>query len=227
MPQPSQPTDDPGDLIACPSCDALYRVAAPQHGERAVCARCHHVLVTPIEGAIVNIVALSLTVLMLLVTAIFMPFLKIEANGLSHTASILDAALSFADAKMMGLSFAVLSLIVFIPVLRALLLLFTLVPLLLQGRPLPGARLAFRWSEDLRPWSMAEIFVLGVGVALVKLADMARVELGAAFWLFAALVVVTAWQDMIICRWSIWTALDDGRAAPSTEFERGQEPDHG
>ncbi|RYH08946.1 paraquat-inducible protein A [Tropicimonas sp. IMCC6043] len=226
MPQANELPGDLRDLIACPSCDALYRAAETAHGERAVCARCHHVLIAPLEGAILNIVALSLTVLLLLVTAVFLPFLKIEAKGLSHTASIFDAALAFADAKMVALSMAVLALIVFIPVLRASLLIFTLLPLLSHGRPLPGARLAFRWTEDLRPWSMAEIFVLGVGVALVKIADMARVELGTAFWLFAVLVVVTVWQDTIICRWTIWEALDREEAAhkrPSSV----PEPDHG
>ncbi len=196
------------DLIACPSCDALYHAAAPGHGERAVCARCHHVLIAPIEGAVLRIVALALTILILLGTAVFVPFLKIEAQGLSHSTSIVDAALSFSQAHMIGLSIVVLALIVFIPLARAMLLIYVLAPLMFHRLPLTGARMAFRWSEELRPWSMAEIFVLGVGVALVKVADLARVELGAAFWMFAALVIVTVLQDGFLCRWSVWKALD-------------------
>lgn len=216
---------DLDELIACPSCDALYRAVVPEDGGRAVCGRCHHALVTPVSGAIVRIVALSLTILLLLGTAIVMPFLKIEASGLSHSSSILDAARSFSDAEMVGLAFGVLALIVFVPILRALLLLYTLVPLLFERPPLRGARLAFRWSEELRPWSMAEIFVLGVGVALVKVADMARVELGMAFWLFALLVVVTVMQDGFMCRWSVWAALEaDKRKEPGLPEA---EPQHG
>ncbi|PRY24188.1 paraquat-inducible protein A [Aliiruegeria haliotis] len=223
------------DLIACPSCDALYRVEVPKHGERAVCARCHHVLIAPIQGAILRIVALSLTILVLLITAIFQPFLKIEAAGLSHSSSIVDAALSFSEAHMIGLSVAVLALIVFIPIARALLLIFSLGPLLLHRPALRGARSAFRWAEAMRPWSMAEIFVLGVGVALVKIVDMARVELGLAFWMFAALVVITVLQDGFMCRWSVWAALDSGHPDPfnadrdDSDAETGlrEEPGHG
>ncbi|MFD0980490.1 paraquat-inducible protein A [Tropicimonas aquimaris] len=201
--------DDLEDLIACPTCDALYRVAAPGNGERAVCARCHHVLIAPVEGAILRVVALALTVVILLVTALFMPFLSIEASGLHNATSIFEAALAFSRAHMVVLSLAVISLIIFIPILRALLLIYVLTPLMLRRRPWPGARTAFRLSEHLRPWSMAEIFVLGVGVALVKITAMAHVELGMAFWLFALLVVVTVFQDGYLCRWSIWHALEE------------------
>ncbi|MDV7142291.1 paraquat-inducible protein A [Tropicimonas sp. TH_r6] len=216
---------DLSELIACPSCDALYRAVEPENGERAVCERCHHVLIAPVSRAITRVVALSLTVLMLLGTAMFLPFLKIEASGLTHSTSIVDAALSFSGVHMFGLALGVLSLIIFVPVARSLLLLFALLPLLAHRPPFQGARTAFRLSEELRPWSMAEIFVLGVGVALVKVADMARVELQAAFWLFAALVIVTVLQDGFLCRWSIWQALEGrGRHAPAADAEG--EPKH-
>ena len=55
---------------------------------------------------------------------------------------------------------------------------------------------------------MAEIFVIGVAVALVKISDLARVDYGPAFWMFAALVVVITIQDGYMCRWSIWKSLD-------------------
>ncbi len=211
-------------LIACPSCDALYLAMEPASGERATCARCHHVLIAPITGAILRVVALALTVLILLVAALFFPFLTVEAAGLSNSSSIIEAALSFSRAQMILPSLLVLGFIIVIPLARAVLLLYVLVPLLLRRRPLPGARGAFRWSEEVRPWSMAEIFVLGVGVALVKVADMARVELGAAFWLFAGLVLVTIFQDGFLCRWSIWEALERGHAVrpdPVADAETG------
>ena len=108
----------------------------------------------------------------------------------------------------MLLSLAVILLIVFLPALRLLLTLYVLIPLVRDRRPWPGAKRAFRWAERLRPWSMAEIFVIGCAVALVKLVDLARVDLGPAFWMFAVLVVVLTVQDTLMCRWSVWRALD-------------------
>ena len=200
-------------LIACPSCDALYRVAPPPAGGRSVCARCHRVLIAPRRGAVVRIVGLALTVTILLTAALFLPFLSVRVAGMSNRSSIFDAALAFSGPELAILSVAVTALIVGIPLARMLLVLYTLGPLVAGRAPWRGAARAFRWSEALRPWSMAEIFALGVGVALVKVADLARVEYGPAFWLFAALVVITVLQDGFMCRWSIWHALEPRRTS--------------
>ena len=44
-------------------------------------------------------------------------------------------------------------------------------------------------------------------VSLVKIADLATVSLGPAFFMFAALVVVTVAQDQLVCRWSVWRSI--------------------
>ncbi|WP_308418330.1 paraquat-inducible protein A [Palleronia aestuarii] len=205
-------TDEIEDLIACPQCDALYVARTPENNMRVVCSRCHTVLIAPRQGAFLRVIALAVTVTILMVGATFFPFLQVHVQGLSNSASVFDAALAFMDGGwMLALSVATAALIVFIPVLRSLLVIYVLTPLAFNRRALPGARRAFRWAEDLRPWSMAEIFVIGCAVALVKVADLAQVDYGPAFWMFAALVVVTVFQDGMMDRWTIWRSLDASR----------------
>ena len=84
----------------------------------------------------------------------------------------------------------------------------TIGPLVAGRPPFAGATRAFRLSERLRPWSMAEIFIIGVAVALVKVAGLATVSLGPAFWAFAILVLVTVLQDNAMCRYTIWKTLE-------------------
>ena len=55
---------------------------------------------------------------------------------------------------------------------------------------------------------MAEIFIVGVSVALIKVSGIATVTFGPAFWAFAGLVVITVLKDQLICRFSIWQALE-------------------
>lgn len=195
------------DLIACPSCDALYKAAEPRPGERAVCHRCHTVLIAPRQGAGLKIIALALGSLVLVVGALSFPFIQISRLGLSQEATVIDAALAFSGTFLV-LSLAVFVVIVFLPLVRLLLTLYVLAPVVMDRPPWPGAKRAFRWSERLRPWSMAEIFVIGCAVALIKLADLARVELGPAFWMFVILVVLIVVQDTFMCRWSVWKSLD-------------------
>jgi paraquat-inducible protein A len=199
------------ELIACPHCDALHQVALPRAGERALCRRCGTVLIAPRAGAYLHILLLAATVMILMIGAIFFPFLELRVAGLHSDASVFDAARAFAQGDTAPLAIAVAALIVLIPVTRVLLVVYVLVPLVLGHRPSQHASVAFRLSEDLRPWSMAEIFVVGVAVALVKVADLAQVILGPAFWMFAALVIVTVLQDTLMCRWSLWHTLEQER----------------
>jgi paraquat-inducible protein A len=204
---------NPQDLIACPTCDALYRAVPPGPGQRAVCTRCHTVLIAPRRKAGMTIIMLALTVMVLVMGALWFPFLRISTRGLSHSASLLDAALSFAGGPLVVLSLAVTALIVLIPLVRAMLIVYVLLPVVFDAPPRPAARTAFRWAEALRPWSMAEIFAIGCAVSLVKVADLAEITFGPAFWMFAGLVVIIVVQDNFMCRWSVWQSLESGDAA--------------
>jgi paraquat-inducible protein A len=49
-----------------------------------------------------------------------------------------------------------------------------------------------RFVQELRPWGMIEVFMLGVVVSLVKLSGMAAILPGMALWAFAGLTVLMA-----------------------------------
>ena len=196
------------ELIVCPQCDAVYRIRKPENGERAACQRCHKVLIAPRRNAGLHIIAVALAVLFLIVGAAVFPFLTIDAAGARNAVSIIDAALAFSGGPMIFLSLATAGLIIFIPLLRVLLTLYVLVPLVLDRPAARHAVLAFRLSEALRPWSMAEIFALGCAVALVKVSSLANVGFGPAFWMFGILVVLVIAQDSFMCKWSVWHRLE-------------------
>jgi paraquat-inducible protein A len=207
------PMSDLSDLIACPNCDTLYHARAPGFGERAVCDVCHTVLIAPRARAGMTIIMLAMTTVILVLGALLFPFLSIDAGGFSNAATLLDAALSFSGGPLFLVSLAVTFLIVVVPITRAGLILYVLVPIVFDRAPRPGARPAFRIAERLRPWSMAEIFALGLAVSLVKIADLAQIHFGPAFWMFSGLVIVSVVQDNMMCRWSVWNAIEKGTPA--------------
>lgn len=197
------------EVIICPVCDATYRLQRPQKGERAVCQRCHTVLIAPRRKAGLQIIAVATAVVILIVAATVFPFLQISVGGRHNAVSILDAALSFTDGWLVLLSLVTAALIIFVPLLRMLLTIYVLTPMVLDRPPARHALWAFRLSEALRPWSMAEIFALGCAVALVKITDLAQVVFGPAFWMFGVLVVLVVVQDSFMCKWSVWDALEN------------------
>lgn len=201
----------PDDLLACPVCDALHRGIAVPPGGRLRCRRCGTVLMTNRRGAMDRTLAAAAASVILMAGALFFPFLELDAAGLHRSASVLDAALAFSSGLMVPLALAVGLLIIVIPVVRALLLGYTILPLRLGRPPLPAARTAFRTASRLKPWSMAEIFIIGVVVALVKVAGMASITFGPAFWAMAALVLLVAYEASSLCERSIWQTLDRTR----------------
>lgn len=203
-----QISDNFDALIVCPKCDAIHRVRALETGARARCARCNEILIAPRLRSFSQIIALSVAVAILMVGAIFFPFLGIAASGLSHASSVLEVALAFSGPILGPISLLVVVLIILIPFLRAMALIYALWPLATGRRAFRHAAVALRAAEALRPWSMAEIFIIGTTVALVKVAGLASISLGPAFWAFCAMVIVVALSDNFMCRWTVWKALE-------------------
>ena len=114
-------------LIACPRCDTLHLDAELNPGETARCVRCHLVLARPREGAFTQIVALSVTSMVLMFAAVFFPFLEISRMGMGNATSLFGVALAFSQGWLMPLTVAVLAFIVGLPVLRAALLVLSLI----------------------------------------------------------------------------------------------------
>ncbi|MFW8634802.1 paraquat-inducible protein A [Cribrihabitans pelagius] len=208
---PDLPDWNPDELTACPVCDALHlEEHVPPH-QIARCARCHTVLAAPKSGAMTRITMLSLTALILIGAAVLFPFLGLRAQGMSQEASVLDTVMAFSGGFMAPLSLAVTLLIVLLPAARYLAIIYVLAPMALGWHPARHAAAAYRWAERIKPWAMAEIFIAGVAVALVKISGLASVQLGPAFWAFAALLGVTVLTDSSICRLTVWKTLNKRR----------------
>ncbi len=59
-----------------------------------------------------------------------------------------------------------------------------------RGVIAPGFKTCMRALEQLRPWSMLEVCMLGILVAIIKLAGMLDVHPGVGLWAMAMLMVL-------------------------------------
>lgn len=202
---------DPSELVACPNCDTLHHLQDVPEGARARCMRCNEILMAPKGGAMTRIVVLAVTALILMIAVVFFPFLDLSASGLEQHSSVLDAIMAFSDGMLLPLTFAVAAFVVVLPAVRLMAIIYAIGPLIFDRPARPHAARAFRLAQTLRPWSMAEIFIVGVAVALVKIAGMATVSVGPAFWALVALVLVTTIKDTFMCKLTIWKTLETQR----------------
>ncbi len=196
-------------LILCHDCDLLNRVAEVPSGASARCPRCGGLLDRRVPNSIDRTLALALAGLILFLVANSFPFLAMKMQGQVTDTTLASGvhALYAADERFVG-SLVLFTTIV-APLLQLLLLLSVLAPLRL-GRRVPGMILMFRLLRRIESWSMMEVFLIGILVSLVKLADMAQIVPGIAIWSFALLIPVLAAATASLDSHLVWERIGRG-----------------
>lgn len=197
----------PEHIVACHDCDLI--VALPPLADRAIarCPRCQHVIHRGAHHTIERTVALTIAALVLFTAANAFPLLTMKAQGNETVATIISGSRILWNQGNRGLAGLVLLTTFVAPLLHSTLLLYVLVPLGF-GKKAPAAADVFRWIGHVRVWSMAEVFVLGVLVSLVKLADMADIVPGIALWALGLLIPVLTASLATLDPDEVWSRLD-------------------
>jgi paraquat-inducible protein A len=182
-------TKQPPDLIICEHCDSLYESLALKHGETALCLRCGAVLARPHRLTIEQLLALTIAAAVLFAFANFFPVISISMQGLSNQVTLWQSVEALAQGRITLIALVAGLAIIFAPLLQIILLFWVLVHAH-KGVIAPGFKTCMRALEHLRPWSMLEVCLLGILVAIVKLAGMLDVHPGLGLWAMAMLMVL-------------------------------------
>ena len=180
------------NLIACHECDLLHRI--PMHeGRRCVsrCRRCNAALHTGVENSIDRTLALTLAGMVLFVVANSFPLLAFKLQGQESQATLISGVIDLYNQGKWEIAILVLLTSIVAPLLQLLLHLYVFLPLKFNRIPWNMAKV-FRFTQGLTPWSMMEVFLIGIIVAIVKLVGMAQIIPGLALWAFVLLIVTLA-----------------------------------
>jgi len=178
-------------LIACHHCDLLHRVQSLTPGGVAQCMRCGTVLYRRKKDSLNRTLALTIAGLILFVVANTYPFLAMKKEGLMQETTLLAGVKELFAQNMWELAALVLLTTFLTPFIQLSGMLYVLLPLKFNRLPwrLP---FIFRFLQNIQPWGMMEVFMLGILVAIVKLAKMASIIPGISLYSFAALILVLA-----------------------------------
>jgi paraquat-inducible protein A len=172
----------------------------------ARCVACGAKIFIRFERSVERTLALYLAALALFLVANSFPILSMSIGGQANASTILDSAWALYGDGMWPLALAVGLAGIALPLAKILGMLAILVPLQLGLRP-TWMVAAFRWVEQLQPWAMMEIYLLGVIVAYVKLQDLAVVHMGIALYAFVATIILLAAADARFEPHAIWRRL--------------------
>jgi paraquat-inducible protein A len=175
-------------LTACHECDLLQREPILPPGGVACCLRCDAVLFRDTPDLVDRGLAWTLAAAILFVVANIFPIVGLEVQGTLNATSLYGAVERIWDNNMEGVAALVFGTTILIPAMEISMMLYLLLPLKFGWLP-EEAKSILRILQSVRPWSMTQVFILGVLVALVKLAHLAHVVPGIALWAFGGLIL--------------------------------------
>lgn len=198
-------------LILCPDCGAHHALPPVLPGHRAECTRCGAVLRHFRAGSLEHAAALAVGALILFVVANLFPVLTFELEGRSQSASLLSGSAALWQGGYEGLAALVFFVLFVAPLAELLGTLYVVAPLAFGRRPVAQAAWVYRMVCRLRRWAMAEVFLLGLIVAYVKLSDLATLEPGPSLAALVGFILVQVWGDATLSPYEVWE-----RIAPQT-----------
>ena len=201
------PRPENSDQVACKFCDTLQKAPNTLEGEAAYCLHCEGMLYQNRQRSLARATAYSSAALILMVVVHSFPFLSVTAASNRSELTLWAAAISLIDKGSPILGLGVILFTIIAPLGVALSLLYLAAPLR-HGIALPGTTMVARWLEFFQPWSMLEVFLLGLIVSLMKLGEITEVYFGTGLWALGALVLCLAAALSGIDRRELWDRLE-------------------
>jgi len=197
-------------LMACHDCDLIQRLPHITEPGRVQCVRCGAVLHHKKRNSIERTLSLTLAGLVLFALANSFPFLAFKLEAQVRQTTLLTGIQELYTQGMPELSIIVLLTTVLVPLAQMTCMLYILLPLKFKKMPI-GLPSVFRFLRHLQPWSMMEVFMLGILVSVVKLAKMAKIVPGVALFSFLALIFVLAAMTASLDSHLIWEKWETRR----------------
>jgi paraquat-inducible protein A len=208
-------------LIACPDCDLLQRLPDLAPGASARCPRCDRELWRRREDSLNRTLALTLAAVVLYVVANAVPMLGLSAVGRQASTTVVGGVQQLWNDGQQVVAVLVLFAAVVAPALQTSFML-AIVLGARRDRTAWWVGTLLRHHPTTRTWSMIEVMLLGVLVALIKIADYATVIPGAALFSLGALVFLLAGMQASFDSREVWDRVEwaDGAARPALGGDR-------
>ncbi|MDC8831783.1 paraquat-inducible protein A [Alteromonas gilva] len=154
-----------------------------QSKQRALCPRCNHTLSIYHRNDVSLALSLAISALIFLLLSLPFNFLTFRANGQFNSIDLPGGLNMLIEQDYVSLALITGLATLVLPGL-VLLGLVVLLTARLTTPPRPWMKTVLSWVMVLLPWSMAEIFLLGTLVSLIKITSMADIAVGMSFYAF-------------------------------------------
>jgi paraquat-inducible protein A len=197
-------------LLSCHTCRLLVRRPPAAARLTARCPRCGTGLHPRKVNSIARTWALVISAFVLYIPANVLPVTITTYLGSSQSDTIMSGVIYFMQTGSWGIALIIFVASIVVPIAKLVVLSGLLLSVQRRSnwRPEERTRL-YRITELVGRWSMLDVFVVTVLVALVRLGYLTTIEAGPGILYFAAVVVITMFAAMTFDPRLIWDALEN------------------
>jgi len=208
----SAPTARRSGRARCEVCEALVPWGAlPPDGRRA-CQRCGSTVRLRRPNSLARTWALVLSAYVMYVPANLYAMTVIEHLGNKQRDTILSGVQGMLAAGWIPIAILIFIASITVPLAKLVTLTGLLISVRRRSRWKPRDRtVLYRVVEQIGRWSMLDVFVLTLLLALVQLGSLMTIDVGRAGTYFAAVVVLTILAAQSFDPRLIWDAMEDER----------------
>ena len=205
------PTGARFGYMTCHACGKLSRATPGLH--HACCPRCDAPLHLRKPDSVSRTWAFLIAAMVLYIPANLLPMMKTSSLFGSQSDTIMSGVVYFWTSGSWYLALIIFFASIMVPLLKMLALVVLLVSVQMRSRWQVEQRTKlYRVVEFVGRWSMLDVYVVAVIVALVQLNALATIQPGPGAIAFGAVVVLTMFSAMAFDPRLIWDPLekDDG-----------------
>jgi paraquat-inducible protein A len=195
------------ETIACRDCDLLQEIPSLPAGGKALCARCGETLAHRRADPLDLPLALTIAATIAFIIANTMPLMGLSAVGREASTTISGGALEMWEQGSEITAVAVAFCAVIAPAGHLLFLLTVLIAVRRPPAPHWVAEM-LRSAHFFEPWSMTEVMMLGILVALFKIAQLATVIPGVGMYAAGAFVFLLAAVLVTFDAHEVWARVE-------------------
>lgn len=170
-------------FIACHECDLLVKLPDLEEKQKAFCPRCNFLLTAKYKDTINRILVFSSSGLLFLALAMSFPFISFNAQGHERVIDLQQSINILVQENYTSLALLLYLSIIIIPAFFLAGILYVYLAIK-SGHLFPATRTVMRILLSILPWSMVEIFLIGILVSFIKIISLAEVSLGLSFWAY-------------------------------------------
>ena len=179
-------------LMHCHICEKLVKSESVKNNHKVVCPRCGADMHMRLPKSISRTWAFLIASIIMYIPANMLPIMTVQNMGKGEPHTIVGGIIELIDSDMLPIAFVVFVASLMVPFLKMIGLVLLLISVQYGWQATPHHRTKiFRIIGFIGRWSMLDIFMISILVAMVNLGGLAKVYADAGATAFAAVVVLT------------------------------------